>query len=145
MNYNYISNLAICRAPTNGLLLCDGITKSYARLGESCAFTCNQGYSSQGPQVGTCSCILSYFYWSGGLPTCARPNCSEIISLSNDTYTYLQQHGCNRLTYLSQCTIFCSEGHTGDNVTYLSNVTSNSGVVDWVPISGVHSACERGI
>ena len=49
------------------------------------------------------------------------------------------------LQYQSQCTVSCDEGFTGDNVTYLCNITNDPTMVDWVPIGGVHVMCERGL
>ena len=49
------------------------------------------------------------------------------------------------MTYQSQCTVSCDEGFTGDNVTYLCNVTSDPTMVDWVPIGGEDVMCERGL
>ena len=49
------------------------------------------------------------------------------------------------MTYQSQCTVSCDEGFTGDDVTYLCNVTSDPTMVDWVPIGGVGVMCERGL
>ena len=49
------------------------------------------------------------------------------------------------MTYQSQCTVSCDEGFTGDDITYLCNVTSDPTMVDWVPIGGVDVMCERGL
>ena len=49
------------------------------------------------------------------------------------------------LQYQSQSTVSCDEGFTGDDVTYLCNVTSDLTMVDWVPIGGVDVMCERGL
>ena len=49
------------------------------------------------------------------------------------------------MTYQSQCTVSCDEGFTGDDVTYLCNVTSDPTMVDWVPIGGAGVMCERGL
>ena len=38
-----------------------------------------------------------------------------------------------------QCTVSCIEGFTGDDVTYLCNVTSDPIMVDWVPISNTEN------
>ena len=34
--------------------------------------------------------------------------------------------------YQSQCNVSCDEGFTGNNVTYLCNVTSDPNMVGWV-------------
>ena len=49
------------------------------------------------------------------------------------------------MTYQSQCTVSCDDGFTGDDVTYLCNVTSDPTMVDWVPIGGLDVMCERGL
>jgi len=46
--------LAICLAPTNGLLHCNGVTTKLASRTDYCTFSCNRGYSLQGPQYGIC-------------------------------------------------------------------------------------------
>ena len=41
----------------------------------------------------------------------------------------------------------CDEGFTGNNVTYLYNVTSDPTMVDWVIINGteMNHMCQRGV
>ena len=56
----------------------------------------------------------------------------------------LENSSCT-LTYLSQCRLSCQDDFIGDDVTYLCNVTSDPGILDWVPIRGVHSVCEKGV
>jgi len=139
-DYLFLSNFVIlvyCGAPTNGILHCDGVTKQMAVLLDQCTFTCIQGYSVQGPQSGTC---LSSSSWSRGQPSCVPLNCPNKIFISNDTI--VEPLNC-RLTYLSQCRVYCTEGHSGDDVIYLCNVTSDPTVLDWVPIGGANPMCER--
>ncbi|XP_065894420.1 P-selectin-like isoform X2 [Dysidea avara] len=128
---------ALCPAPENGVLHCNGVTTLSAFAEDRCTFSCNQGYELQGPQFGTCFTLDT---WSRGLPTCAPLNCPDRIAISNDTFVQLRR--CD-LTYLSQCRLYCREGLIGDDVIYLCNVTSDPGVFDWVPIGGVHAFCER--
>ena len=48
----------------------------------------------------------------------------------------------------SRCTVSCNEGFTGDNVTYLCNVTSdNSTMLNWTVINGTRSnqTCKRSM
>ena len=137
-NYTVCIILAFCRAPTNGLLYCDGMTTRRANVLDYCTFMCNQGYSLRGHQSGTC---FSSNTWSRGLPSCMLLNCPNRIFISNDTI--VEPLNC-RLTYSSQCRVYCTEGHSGDDVIYLCNATSDPAVADWVPIGGVHSVCERG-
>ena len=75
---------------------------------------------------------------SGGIPSCAPLNCSNIAPANA---TILPP--CNNLTY--HCNTSCNEGFTGDDVTYLCNVTSDPTMVDWVPIGGGDVMCERGL
>ena len=51
------------------------------------------------------------------------------------------------VTYQSQCTISCDEGFTGDDVTYLCNVTSDPTMVNWVAINNtvMDHECQRGV
>ena len=108
--------------------------------GDNCTFSCDPGYMLQESVTsGTCENTGS---WSGGLPSCVPLNCTNRIrTLRNDT---MQPSTC-RSQYQSQCTVSCNEGFTGDDVTYLCNVTSDPTMVDWVPIGGVDVMCERGL
>ena len=48
----------------------------------------------------------------------------------------------------SRCTVSCNEGFTGDNVTYLCNITSDdSTMLNWTVINGTRSnqTCERSM
>ena len=108
--------------------------------GDNCTFSCDPGYMLQGSVTsGTCENTGS---WSGGLPSCVPLNCTNRIrTLKNET---MQPSTC-RSQYQSQCTVLCDEGFTGDDVTYLCNVTSDLTMVDWVPIGGVDVMCEIGL
>ena len=81
--------------------------------------------------------------WSGGLPSCVPLNCSEgnLTIPANAVVLQLPSYG---LAYQSQYTVSCDEGFTGDDVTYLCNVTGDPTMVDWVPIGGVDVMCDRG-
>ena len=92
----------------------------------------------QGPNNGTC---LANQSWSGGIPICEPLRCSDVIMVADDIMT---SSLCN-MTYQSQCTVSCDEGFTGDNVTYLCNVTNDPTMVDWVPIGGADVICVRGL
>ena len=100
---------------------------------DTCTFSCNGGYKLQGSNNGTC---LANQSWSGGLASCVPLNCT----LPNGV---IPSPSCS-LVYQSQCTLSCDEGFTGDDVTYLCNVTSDPTMVDWVPIGEVAVMCERG-
>ena len=105
-----------------------------------CTFSCDPGYMLQGSVTnGTCENTGS---WSGGLPSCVPLNCSELPVPANATVLQLPSCG---LAYQSQCSVSSDEGFTGDDVTYLCNVTSDPTMIDWVPIGGVAIKCEQGL
>ena len=119
----------------NGSLQCiNGATTSVFE--DTCTFSCNGGYELQGSNSGTCLADQS---WSGGLPSCVPLNCTT----STLPDGVIPSPSCS-LVYQSQCTLSCDEGFTGDDVTYLCNVTSNPTMVDWVPIDGAELSCEPG-
>ena len=129
-----------CPNLVNGILQCpNGITTGVFE--DTCAFSCNTGYGLQGSNNGTC---LANQSWIGGLPSCVPLNCSEDNLPVPANATVLQLPLCG-LAYQSQCTVSCDEGFTGDDVTYMCNVTSDPTMVDWVPIGGVDVMCERGL
>ena len=111
--------------------------------GDNCTFSCDPGYILQGSVTsGTCENNGS---WSRGLPSCVPLNCPNRISNGTlgDSVTVIPS-SCG-LQYQSQCAISCDEGFTGDDVTYLCNVTSDTTMVEWVSIGGVDMMCERGM
>ena len=108
-------------------------------IGDSCTFSCNAGYELQGSNNGTCFANQS---WSGGLPSCVPLKCSKDNLPVPANATVLQLPSCS-LAYQSQCTVSCDEGFTGDDITYLCNVTSDPTMVDWVLIGG-NVTCEKG-
>ncbi|XP_065896410.1 P-selectin-like [Dysidea avara] len=122
-----------CPLLTNGSLQCPNGT-SIGLLEDTCTFSCNGGYELQGSNSGTC---LANQSWSGGLPSCVPLNCTT----STLPDGVIPSPSCS-LVYQSQCTLSCDEGFTGDDVTYLCNVTSDPTMVDWV-IGGVEVMCER--
>ena len=110
--------------------------------GNDCTFSCDPGYMLQGSVTsGMCENTGS---WSGGLPSCVPLNCSENNLPVPANATVLQLPSC-ALAYQSQCTVPCNEGFTGDNVTYLCNVTNDPTMVDWVSIGAIDVMCERGL
>ena len=124
----------ICPTPLNGQVACSE--------GNNCTFSCDPGYMLQGSvTTGTCENNGS---WSGGLPSCVPLNCSE-DNLSVPANARAPRAPSCDLTYQSQCTVSCDEGFTGDDITYLCNVTSDPTMVDWVPSGGVVVMCERGL
>ena len=128
-----------CPTPMNGILQCpNGATGMY---GDTCTFSCNPGYELQGTQTGTC---LANQTWSGGLSSCVLQKCPVRILTSNASFVSVTNSTCTR-TYSTQCTLSCPENFIGVDITYLCNVTSDPAVVDWIPIGGVHSACEKGL
>ena len=107
--------------------------------GDNCNFLCDPGYMLQGSATsGTCENTGS---WSGGLPSCVPLTCNSNVILPDGV---ILASSCT-LQYQSQCTVSCDEGFTGDDVTYLCNVTSDPIMVDWAPIGGVDVMCERGL
>ena len=108
--------------------------------GDNCTFSCDPGYMLQGSVTsGICENTGS---WSGGLPSCVPLNCTSNVTVA-DGVTVISS-SCE-LQYQSQCNVSCDEGFTGDDVTYLCNVTSDPTMVEWVPIDGVDVMCERGL
>ena len=123
--------ILLCPIPMNGHVDCG--------RGNSCNFSCGPGYMLQGSVTsGTCESNGS---WNVQPPSCLPLSCRNGTRILDDG-VIIQSPSCN-LTYQSQCTVSCSEGFTGDNVTYLCNVTSDPTMVDWVLIDGV--MCERGL
>jgi len=104
---------------------------------DTCTFSCNGGYELQGSNSGTCLADQS---WSRGLPSCLPLSCT-IVPLPDGV---IPSSSCS-LVYQSQCTLSCDEGFTGNDVTYLCNVTNNPTMVDWVPIGGVDVMCKKGL
>ena len=109
--------------------------------GDNCTFSCDPGHMLQGSVTsGTCENTGS---WSRGLPSCVPLYCpyrNKRLRL----YGVMRSSSCSRQCK-TQCTASCVEGFTGDNVTYLCNVTSDPTRVNWVPIGGEHVICERGL
>ena len=111
--------------------------------GDNCTFSCDPGYMLQGSVTsGSCENTGS---WSRGIPSCVLLNCTSNVTVA-DGVTVIPSSSCE-LQYLSQCTVSCDEGFTGDNVTYLCNVTSDPTMVDWISISntGTNHMCQRGL
>ena len=134
--------IIVCSAPLNGQVDCGSGLVNMGVKGDNCTFSCDPGYMLQGSVTsGTCENTES---WSGGLPSCVPLNCSEDNLPVPANAIVLQLPSCG-LAYQSQCTVSCDEGFTGDDVTYLCNVTSDPTMVDWVPIGGVDVMCERGL
>ena len=106
---------------------------------DACIFSCNVGYELQGSNNGTCLADQS---WSEGLPSCVPLNCTDRTETLADGSIISQS--CE-LQYQSQCTVSCDDGFTGEDVTYLCNITSDPTMVNWVPIGGVDVLCERGL
>ena len=132
----FLLNTVQCEQLLNGNVDC--VNGSVGVYEDSCTFSCNAGYELQGPNSGTC---LANKSWSGGDPICEPLSCSDVTMVADDIIT---SSSCD-MTYQSQCTVSCDEGFTGDDVTYLCNVTSDPTMVDWVPIGGVDVMCERGL
>ena len=127
--------LVQCPPPINGTLQCpNGATGAYE---DNCTFSCNPGYELQGPQNGIC---LANQTWNKGLPTCIPLNCPTVLNYGTVTIP----SSCG-LLYLSACNVSCPEGYTGDDVTYLCNVTSDPDTLEWVSMADADIMCERGL
>ena len=112
--------------------------------GDNCTFSCDPGYMLQrNVTSGTCENTGS---WSGELPSCVPLNCSQDNIPVPANAIVLQLSSCG-LAYQSQCTVSCDEGFTGDDVTYLCNVTSDPTMVEWMVINGteINYYCTRGL
>jgi len=116
----------------------NGATGMY---GDTCTFSCNPGYELQGVQFGSC---LASQTWSRGLPNCVARNCPARILTSNTSFLSLADSPCTQ-TYLSRCKVYCRDGFTGEEVIYLCNVTTHPRVLNWIPIGGIHSVCEKSL
>ena len=129
--------MIVCSVPLNGQVDCGSGFVNVGLEGENCTFSCDPGYMLQGSVTsGTCENTGN---WSEGLSSCVLLNCTE------DNMQATQQLTSCDMTYRSQCTVSCDEGFTGDDVTYLCNVTSDPTMVDWISIGGVDVMCERGL
>ena len=132
--------MTVCPILLNGQVNCGGGLVNMVVEGDNCTFSCDPGYMLQGSVTsGTCENTGS---WSGGLPFCVPLNCTDRTETLPDGV--IRSSSC-RLQYQSQCTISCDEGFTGDDVTYLCDLTSDPNMVGWVPIGGMHISCERGL
>ena len=134
----------MCYAPLNGQVDCGSGLVNMGLEGDGCTFSCDPGYMLQGSVTsGTCE---NNGNWSGGLPFCVPLNCSENNLPIPANATVLQLPSCG-LAYQSECTVSCDEGFTGDDVTYLCNVTSGLTMVDWMALNstGMNHMCQRGL
>ena len=84
--------------------------------------------------------------WIIGSPSCVPVNCSADNLTVPANAIVLQLPPCSP-AYQSQCTVSCDEGFTGDDVTYLCNVTSDPTMVDWMVVNGtaMDPICQRGL
>ena len=136
--------IVVCSAPLNGQVDCGSGLVNTAFVGDSCTFSCDPGYLLQrNVTSGTCE---DTGVWSEGLPSCVPLNCSEDNLPIPANATVLQLPTCD-ITYQSQCTVLCDEGFTGDDVTYLCNVTSGPTMVDWMVLNSteMNHMCQRGL
>ena len=133
----------MCYAPLNGQVDCGSGLVTMGLEGDNCTFLCDPGYILQGSVTsGTCENTGS---WNGGLPSCVPLNCSDNLPVPANA-TVLQLPSCGP-AYQSQCTVSCDEGFTGDDVTYLCNVTNDPTMVDWMIINSteIDHMCQRGL
>ena len=125
------------------ILICPSLLNAQVDCnnGDTCTFSCDPGYAFRSIISGTCNNAESS---SEVLPSCVPMNCTSSPDILVDGVTSIRPPSCD-MTYQSQYTVSCDEGFTGDDVTYLCNVTSDLTMVDWVPIGGVDVMCERGL
>ena len=132
--------LIVCYAPFNGQVDCGNGIGETGVEGDNCTFSCNPGYMLQGSVTsGTCENTGS---WSGGLRSCVPLNCTSFGIPADGVIP----SSCE-LQYQSQCNVSCDEGFTGDDVTYLCNITSDSTLVHWIAINNTitNHTCSRGL
>ena len=123
---------AECPAPINGNIQCSNGT-TISVIGESCTFSCNEGYELQGSNNGIC---LANQSWSGGDPICVALTCSTSLPFNNSQL----QSSCDT-QYQSTCTTVCVDGYTGVGGIYMCVVTDeDTNSVGW---NGSVS-CQRG-
>ena len=118
---------AVCSVPSNGEADCDSELYIKLKSYDPCYMLQASG-SSENYNSGS---------GSGGPQSVVPLNCSKNIS-ANATILL----PCN-ITY--QCTVSCDESFTGDDVTYLCNVTNDPTMIEWLSIGGVDLMCERGL
>ena len=151
-----LSNNGICLANQSWsggdpvcILICPDGQVNCSRA-NNCTFSCDPGYMLQGSVTSeTCENsesgdggLPSSGSGSARLPPCVPLNYANIIEVLEDG---IQSSSSCGQQYQSQCTVSCDDGFTGDDVTYLCNVTNDPTMVDWVPIGGLDVMCERGL
>ena len=154
----------VCYAPLDGQVNCGSGLVNVGLEGDTCTFSCDPGYMLQGSVTSiTCENTGNWSAelplsgsgiegvpfsgnWSEELSSCVPLNCSEDNLLLPANATVLRLPSCGPV-YQSQCTVLCDEGFTGDDVTYLCNVTSDPTMVDWMVINGtaMNPICQRGM
>ena len=138
-----MSMYVACSASLNGQVDCGSGLVNMGLEGDICTFSCDPGYMLLGSvTIGTCENNGS---WSGGLPSCVQLNCSDDLPVPANAIV-LQLPSCGP-AYQSECTVSCREGFTGDNVTYLCNVTYDPTMVDWMILNRttINQTCEGGL
>jgi len=93
--------------------------------GENCTISCQPGYKLQGG-LGSRVCE-STGSWSGGELVCVPLNCSNQSMMLPEGVNIIDSPSCG-LVYRSQCTLSCDDGFTGNDVTYLCNVTNDPAI-----------------
>ena len=140
----HVSCVSDCLAPHNGQSYCGNESISIEHEGDNCTFSCDPGCTLKGNI--TSEACENTGSGSGALPFCVPLNCTDLSVVLGHDDAIVVPSSC-ALQYQSQCTISCDEGFTGDDVTYLCNVTSDPTMVDWVPIGGGWNgtvSCQRG-
>ena len=124
---------AQCPMPANGNFQCPNGTDTNL-IGDTCTFSCDTGYETQGSINRTC---LANQSWSGGDPICVALNCPTSPPLNNSQL----QSSCDT-QYQSTCTTVCVDGYTGVGGSYTCVVTDgDTNSVGW----NGSTSCQIGI
>ena len=123
----------ICPSPPYGEIYCS--------TGNNCNFSCDPGYMLQGSVTsGICE---NSGNWSEGLPSCEPLTCRNRKGRVLDSGHTVSS--CP-LEYQSNCTAFCDEGFTGDNITRMCDIRNNNPTrVFWRVIDGEGTMCVKGM
>ena len=125
---------------------CGNVSINMGYKGDNCTILCNPGCIYEGNVTSEVCENTGSGSESEASIFCVPLNCTNLnAQLGYDDITSTVISSSCGLQYQSQCIASCDEGFTGDNVTYVCNVTSDSTMVDWVPIGGLDVMCDRGL
>ena len=131
-----------CVAPPTGHGYCGNASISIELEEDNCAFICSPGCILSGNI--TSEACENTGSGNEALPYCVPLNCTDLNVVLGASSAIVVPSLCG-LQYQSQCIVSCDEGFTGNDITYLCNVTSDPTMVDWIPLGGVDVMCERGL